>query len=177
MKIEIIPISENNKEVLALPNEPFLNTGRLIPKFDGNNWSYELREFPEEMITEDCFPDENYVYEEMWEDFYGFCAIVDGEYVGFALYRKDYKHYLYLDNLLIVSRARGKGIGSALVDAGMKLARDLNLLGVWTVCQDNNLLAAKFYVKNGFELGGIDMRAYEGSKKPNMADLYFYKKE
>ena len=60
MIIEIKEITAENPEALKLPNEPFLNEGRLIPIYDGENWSYRMKEFPAEQVTERCFPDENY---------------------------------------------------------------------------------------------------------------------
>ena len=44
-------ITTENKEVLNLPNEPFLNEGRLIPIFDGENWNYRIEEFAPEDIS------------------------------------------------------------------------------------------------------------------------------
>ena len=58
----------------------------------------------------------------------------------------------------------------------MKLAAQLGKLGVWLVCQDNNLQAMQFYLANGFQLGGMNLPVYEGTKQEGKADLYLYKK-
>ena len=65
MVIEIKEITAENPEALKLPNEPFLNEGRLIPIYDGENWSCRMEEFPAEQVTGQCFPDENYKFEDM----------------------------------------------------------------------------------------------------------------
>ena len=54
MVIEIKEITAENPEALKLPNEPFLNEGRLIPIYDGENWSCRMEEFPAEQVTGQC---------------------------------------------------------------------------------------------------------------------------
>lgn len=174
--IEIRKITKDNASALALKNDPFLNTGLVVPHYDENGWSYSISLFPEDEVTEDCFPDEHYVYEEMEDQFYGLAAYVDGECAGFSLLTKQFSKYLYLDNLLVSGKYRRKGVGTALVEASLALAKELSMIGVWLVCQDNNLQAAQFYFRNGFELGGMDCRAYDGSKQEGKKDLYLYKK-
>ena len=57
--------------------------------------------------------------------------------------------YLYLYDLKITCAYRRHGIGGLLIDAGMKIARETGLIGVYTIVQDNNLAAARFYLKSG----------------------------
>ena len=58
----------------------------------------------------------------------------------------------------------------------MKLAAGLEKLGVWLICQDNNLQAMRFYLANGFTLGGMNLPVYEGTGQEGKADLYLYKR-
>ena len=153
MKITTRLITKENDAALALPNEPFLNEGRVIPIYDGKSWSYEIEKYKEEDVTEDCFPPENYVFEDMGDKFHGIAAYIDEECVGYALFFEQWNKYLYLDNLLVLKKYRKHGVGSALLEAGMELAKSMNKLGVWLICQDNNLQAAQFYFKNGYTLG------------------------
>ena len=174
--IEIRKITKENADALALPNDPFLNTGLVLPRYDENGWSYSFRFFSAEEVTEDCFPDEHYVFEEMGENFYGLAAYADGECAGFALLFKEFGKFLYLDNLLVPAKYRRQGVGSALVRASLELAKELSMIGVKLVCQDNNLQAAQFYFANGFELGGVDTRSYDGTRQEGKKDLYLYLK-
>lgn len=177
MIIEIKEITAENPEALKLPNEPFLNEGRLIPIYDGENWNCRMEEFPAEQVTEQCFPDENYKFEDMGEDFHGLAAYADGKCVGYVLTYEQWNRYLYLDNLLVLKEYRRYGVGSRLLDGAMELAKSLGKIGVWLICQDNNLGACRFYLKNGYTLGGMNLPVYEGTKQEGKADLYFYKKE
>lgn len=173
--IKIQPITIENKAALKLPNDPFQNTGRMIPMYDGHNWTYEIDNYPLENITEDCFPDENYVYEEMGDDFHGLAAYMDEECVGYAILRTEWNKFLYLDNLLVVGKFRRQGVATALVNEAMQLARDLGKIGLHLVCQDNNLQAMYFYLSMGFEIGGLDTKTYTGTNQANKADIHLYK--
>ena len=152
MKIEIREITTENKEVLNLPNEPFLNEGRLIPIFDGENWNYRIEEFAPEDVTEQCFPPEDYEFDKMEDGFHGLAAYADGKCVGYVLTYVQWNKYLYLDNLLVLKDYRRYGVGSHLLDGAMELAKKLGMIGVWLICQDNNIGACKFYLKNGYTL-------------------------
>ena len=175
-KIEIKVITKENEEALDLPNEPFLEEGRLVPIYDGKNWSYRIDRYPEELVTENCFPDEHYVFEQMGDGFLGLSIYVDGECAGFALLYEKWNKWLYLDNLLVLKKYRRQGLGSALITEAMKLAASKEKRGINLICQDNNLQAAQFYLKNGFVLGGMDLLVYEGTKQEGKADLFFYKR-
>lgn len=176
MNIEIKEITTENQNALKLPNEPFLNEGRVIPIYDGRNWSYRIEEFPKEKITEQCFPQENYEFEKMGENFHGLAAYADGRCVGYAITYEEWNQYLYVDNVLVLKEYRRYGVGSRLLDSAMELAKKMNKLGVWLICQDNNLGACRFYFKNGYTLGGMNLPVYEGTKQEGKADLYLYKK-
>ena len=176
METEIRPITKENESVLALPNDPFLKEGRVIPLFDGRSWDHRIVIYPKDEITEDCFPDENYSFDDMGEGFHGLAVYADGVCAGYALTYERWNRWLYLDNILISGKDRGMGLGSALIDECMELAVSLGKIGVWAVCQDDNLRAAEFYFRNGFVLGGMDERAYEGTKQEGKTDLYLYKK-
>ena len=176
INIEVRPISKENESALALPNEPFPEGGRVVPSFDGENWNYRFEELPPEEINENCFPDENYKFDEMGDKFHGLAAYVDGVCAGYALFYEQWNKWLYLDNLLVLKKYRRTGVASALIEEGMRLSKDLKKLGVWLVCQDNNLGAMKFYLKAGFSLGGMNLPVYEGTRQAGKADLYLYRR-
>ena len=176
MKIECMPITKDNEAILTLPNEPFLQEGRVIPIYDGQSWQYRIELFEPDQVTENCFPDEQYHLEDMGERFRGIAAYADGKPAGYAIVYEEWNQWLYIDNLLVTSGYRRAGIGTALMDASLELAEKMQKLGVWLVCQDNNLQAMRFYLQNGFELGGMHLPVYEGTKQEGKADLYLYKR-
>ena len=83
--------------------------------------------------------------------------------------------YLYLYDLKVNGAYRGQGIGKQLIDAGMEIARTQGLIGVYTIVQDNNLAAARFYLKSGFAIGGLNTRVYDGTRQADKPDIYQYK--
>ena len=83
--------------------------------------------------------------------------------------------YLYLDDLKVKRALRGKGVGGRLLARCMDVAREMGLIGVYTIGQDNNLSACLFYLRHGFEIGGFDNRAYRGTAQADKADILFYR--
>ncbi len=168
---EIHRITGENRQDAQLPNEPFVLWGRLIPHLQDGMWSYRVERFAKEM--EMCFPDVPYDPER--EDGV-FLGAYDGETcIGLAVLRSGMFRYLYLDDLKVCRAFRGKGVGGMLVAACMEEAKARGGRGIYTVGQDNNLSACLFYLKQGFDIGGFDNRAYRGTAQENKADIYFYK--
>lgn len=169
--IEIRRIDEAHALDARLPNEPFQIWGRMIPSLLDGKWGYTTIRFSE--TREECFPEENY---DVTSDDGIFLGAYDGDTcVGVALLRRKMFRYLYLDDLKVSRSCRGKGIGQRLIEAGMAEARKLNLRGVYTIGQDDNLSACLFYLKCGFEIGGFDNRVYGGTSAAHEANIYFYK--
>ena len=56
----------------------------------------------------------------------------------------------------------------------LKLAKELGYIGLYTICQDNNLGAATFYLKNHFVIGGFDNQIYRGTAQEGKSDILFY---
>lgn len=168
---EIREIGPDTAADIRLPNEPFTIWGRMVPSLSEGCWSYRTERF--EKPSEMCFPDENYDAAEDGTFFLG--AYEADKCVGLAVLRKDMFRYLYLDDLKVCRENRRKGIGGQLVKACLNKAKELEYQGVAVTCQDNNLSAALFYLKQGFEIGGFDNRGYRGTSQAEKADIYFYK--
>lgn len=173
--IEIRRITEERRLDINLPNEPFALWGRLKPAFDGCHWSYATETFADDEVSEMIFPDEHYVFDELQDECFFVGAYTgDGECVGLAIYRKDWRKYLYLEDLKVNRQCRRQGVGQQLIDEGKKIAAENGYIGLYTVGQDNNLSACLFYLRAGFEIGGIDTRVYRGTKQEGKSDIYFY---
>lgn len=170
-KIEIRRIDAAHAQDARLPNEPFMIWGRMIPSLSDGRWSYTTIRLSES--SEECFPEENY---DVTADNGAFLGAYDGDTcIGVALLRRDMFRYLYLDDLKVCRAYRGQGIGQKLIEACMEEARKLNLRGVYTIGQDDNLSACLFYLKCGFEIGGFDNRVYGGTSAAHEANIYFYR--
>ena len=154
-------------------NEPFPLFGRMIVRYDGTSWTYTTEEFPPSARSEMVFPEEE--YDPDAADFI-YTGAFDGDTcVGLAVWQRDMFRYLYLYDLKVTGAYRRHGIGGLLIDAGMKIARETGLIGVYTIVQDNNLAAARFYLKSGFAIGGLNTRVYDGTSQADKHDIYLYK--
>jgi GNAT superfamily N-acetyltransferase len=78
-------------------------------------------------------------------------AIVDEKIVGIAIYFVKYSTWvgkgLYLDDLIVTEKMRGKGIGQKLFDAFMEEAKRINAKQVHWQVLDWNTPAIEFYKK------------------------------
>lgn len=54
--IRITVIDQEHRQDIRLPNEPFALTGRVVPSYVNEQWSYEVRPFPPEQVGECAFP-------------------------------------------------------------------------------------------------------------------------
>ena len=170
--IEIRKLTKENARDLNLPNEPFEMPGKFIPRLEDGVWSYrtELFATPQTMT----FPVEDYDFSEREEKGVVFGAYEDGQCIGLAIYEDYWLKYMYLYDLKVNAAARGKGVGKALIRAGLEAAKERGYKGLYTVAQDNNLNACMFYLKAGFAIGGFDNRVYGGTSQAHKADILFY---
>ena len=154
-------------------NEPFPLFGRMIVRYDGTSWTYTTEEFPPSARSEMVFSEEEYDLDAA--DFF-YTGAFDGDTcVGLAVWQRDMFRYLYLYDLKVSGAYRRHGVGKLLIDAGMEIARGQGLIGVYTIVQDNNLAAARFYLKSGFAIGGLNTRIYDGTSQADKRDIYLYK--
>ena len=170
--IEVRRITKENPQDLNLKNEPFAMPGKFIPELKDGIWSYRTELFETSQIM--TFPDENYDFEEVDQKGILFGAYEDGKCIGIAIYEDYWLKYMYLYDLKVSAAARGKGAGKALVQAGMEAAKERGYKGLYTIAQDNNLNACRFYLSAGFAIGGFDNRVYGGTSQAGKADVIFY---
>ncbi len=80
-------------------------------------------------------------------------AQMDGEVVGMALFYVRYSTWkgkrLWLEDLIVTEKARGRGVGTALLEATIGAARQQNCSGLMWQVLDWNESAIKFYEKFG----------------------------
>lgn len=162
--IEIKIIDAAHKDDINIPNEPFQLIGRMIPSYSDEQWNYSVRYFNEADITDGCFPDENYNYEEMKERSVFIGAYDSGKCVGLAILQDAWFQYMYLYDLKVSKDYRKMGIASAMMQKAKEVCKAHGYAGIYTQGQDNNLAACLFYIKTGFHIGGLDTNVYKGTK-------------
>jgi GNAT superfamily N-acetyltransferase len=123
----------------------------------------ELAEFerlPQEVtITLEQLTNDGFGEQPVW---WAFVACVDGRIEGFALYYIRYSTWkgqrLYLEDLIVTEKMRGKGMGKLLFERTLEEAREKNYLGVVWQVLDWNEPAIRFYKKYNarFESGWMN---------------------
>ena len=80
-------------------------------------------------------------------------AEFEGEIVGMSLYYYRYSTWkgkrLYLEDLIVTEKMRGKGLGEKLIEATIQTAKDNQCTGVMWQVLDWNESALNFYKKFG----------------------------
>ncbi len=174
MNMDYRIIDKSNESDINLKNEPFPLHARVIPTYDGERWDYTIRNFPENEVMEMCFPDDGYSFDEMQAD-HTFIGAYDGEKcVGLAILAEDWFKYMYLDDLKVSAEYRHQGVGAGLIKKSMEATLEKGYRGIYTVVQDNNVDAFRFYIKMGFELGGFNNRVYRGTRQEDKSDIILY---
>lgn len=173
--IEIKRIDETAKNDINLPNESFTLWGKMLPTYDGKKWSYTTEQYETSNIHEMVFPDENYDFDQLKSDHFFIGAYNElGQCIGLAIYKHDFYKYLYLADLKVCKAHRGHNIGNLLIEEGKKVAIENGYQGIYTIGQDNNLSACSYYIKTGFEIGGLNTHEYKGTNQADKSNIYFY---
>ena len=167
-------LTKEDTAALALPNEAFSLFGRLLVSHDEEGWQATEEIFAPEDVSEMTFPDENYEIQEVLKQGLAVGAF-DGETcVGLGIFTDDWLKYLYLSDLKVASAYRGQGIAEKILRFALKAAKEKGYAGLWTIGQDNNLGACRFYLKTGFVIGGLDTLIYRHTTQADKANVHFY---
>ncbi|MFJ8066933.1 GNAT family N-acetyltransferase [Psychrobacillus sp. NPDC096426] len=173
-KITVRLIDNEHSRHINIPNEPFSLFGKMIPSYQNEKWSYETKHYKQEEIREMCFPDENYDFEKLSENSIFLGAYYGEKCVALAVLQHSWNKYMYLYDFKVNKDYRGYGIASLLIDEAKKISQKHRYRGIYTQGQDDNLGACLFYVKKGFEIGGIDTKIYMGTLQEGKSDILFY---
>ncbi len=99
---------------------------------------------------------------EDWEQ--GGCVLVaeeDGEILGFlSMMPQDWHDTGWIHHLVVDRRCRRQGVGSALLNAAARWARECGLVRLTVEAQTKNYPAICFYQKHGFTFCGFNDRYY-----------------
>jgi ribosomal protein S18 acetylase RimI-like enzyme len=92
----------------------------------------------------------------------GFVAEMDGSPVGLATYRLEGSQ---CELVTINSLRPGAGIGTALLLAVSRTAREEGCLRLWLITTNDNLEAMGFYQRRGLELVAVHRNALEETRR------------
>lgn len=88
-------------------------------------------------------------------------AYVGEELVGVLIVSEiKWNNLLWIENIIISEEHRGNGVGKVLIENLMSLAKQKKIRIVGLETQNANYPAIQFYIKNGFEIDGIDFSLY-----------------
>ncbi|AFS71662.1 GNAT family N-acetyltransferase [Exiguobacterium antarcticum] len=172
--IEIKPLKNQSITIVNDANELFLIIGKVIPKFFDGVWSYdeELYDTPSEIR----FPDDKLdwsAYIDSSEKIV-LLAFREDACVGQIRLVKDWNRFAYIENIAVRSNFRKTGVGHLLLEAAETWAKEHSLIGLSLEAQNDNLIACRFYAKEGFVLGGVDTLKQSANFQIDII-LYWYK--
>ncbi|WP_145333150.1 GNAT family N-acetyltransferase [Paenibacillus xylanexedens] len=173
-EIMISPLNADLIEDIHTTNDYFTLFGKIIPSLQSGQWTYEEVLFDEPKETR--FPDDRLDWNEYinQEDKMLFLAYMNQVCIGQIRIIKDWNRFCYIENIATKKEYRGSGVGTLLLHKAEEWAKQRNLIGMSLEAQDDNLGACRFYVKQGFILGGAD--TLKQSYTPNIdTTLYWYK--
>lgn len=98
-------------------------------------------------------------------------AEVDGQQVGDLVIRQDWNGYAWIDEIDVSALYRRQGIGHALIQKAKEYAIDHHLAGLALESQDTNVIAARFYHREGFKINGINTAFYRHMGKPYQDEI------
>lgn len=172
----ILKLEESNLCDYFADEEPFPVIGRLSPKLENGVWTYGEQLF-DEPREKQYPPDEIDLAQYLKTPERAiFLAYEDGVPVGRIVLRRNWNRNAFVEDIAVRRAARGRGVGSALLARAGDWAREQGLHGLMLETQDTNLLACRFYQKNGFQLGGVDGCLYRNFEEPYRSEtaLFWY---
>src|SRR5258707_387958 len=113
----------------------------------------EYEKAPQEVtVTLEHFTQSGFGPNPVW---WAFVAVVDGKVEGFALYYIRYSTWkgqrMYLEDLIVTEKMRGKGLGKLLFDRLLEEVKEKNFQGMSWQVLDWNEPAINFYKKYNAE--------------------------
>lgn len=164
-------VTEKNVSALSLGNEDFDIFGKLIVSRKEKDWFYEEEIFTRKETMK--FPEEDYQLAAIENNGFAIAAFDGDTAVGLAVFQNHGSKYLYLQDLKVNASYRRTGIASTLLKQGAAAA-PAKYLGMFTIAQDNNLGACRFYLAEGFVIGGLNTLTYQHTSQEGKSDIFFY---
>lgn len=170
----IVELTPERLSDMNRANEPFEIIGRVCPSLSDGQWTYA--ETMDDAPSEKLYPVDDVDYSAYIgsPDRIVYLAY-DGEAcVGQIVLRRDWNGCAFIEDIAVAKAARGRGVGSALMRTAESWARQSGLRGLALETQDTNVWACRFYIKQGFRLGGVNTELYRALGSRETA-LFWYR--
>ena len=159
----IIEMKAEHLKDINKPNEPFEVIGKIIPKYENDDWTFTEILYEEPYLK--SYQDEEDEETKYLEYINNTEKVVylyyqNNECVGQVKLRRNWNKFAYIEDIAVCKDFRGQGIGNAFINKSIEWAKHKNVHGLMLETQDNNLLACKFYHKCGFKIGAVDTMLY-----------------
>ncbi|WP_078551982.1 GNAT family N-acetyltransferase [Bacillus alkalicellulosilyticus] len=171
----IIKMTQSNMDNYNKSNDGFTVSGRIIPKYEDQTWTYTEEVFSETYIKK--YDDEeipvDYVEDQKKAVFFYFSK---NNCIGQIRLREHWNGYAYIEDIAVAKEYREKGVGTALIHQAIEWAKEKKFCGLMLETQDINVSACRFYAKNNFTIGSIDTMLYSNFSTANeVAIIWYYK--
>lgn len=124
-----------------------------------NGWNIALKEEVFEDPFKKSFKEE--IFDSYKEGSEVYVSEVNGEETGIIVIQyMEWNNTLLIHDLYIDKQFKRKGIGSTLFEIAQKRARELGVRMIVLETQSSNFPAIQFYLKNGFQLIGLNLNSY-----------------
>lgn len=172
--IIIKPLENQSINIINDMNESFPIIGKILPSFSKGVWSYdeELYDTPKEIR----FPDDKLDWSTYIDSSEKIVLLAFSEEACIGQIRliKDWNRFAYIENIAVKKDFRKSGVGHLLLEAAETWAKEQSLIGLSLEAQNDNLIACRFYAKEGFVLGGVDTLKQSANLQIDIT-LYWYK--
>jgi Acetyltransferases len=172
----IIKMTHSNRSDYNASNEGFLVSGRIVPKYEHDQWTYTEEKWSESYMKqyEDEDIDSAYIED---KDKAVFLYYVNHRSVGQIKLCANWNGYALIEDISVSGNWRNKGIGTKLLEKAVQWAKQNNLAGLMLETQDVNVPACRFYARNNFIIGGVDRMLYSNlpAAKNEIAIFWYYK--
>lgn len=172
--IRIRALDEAHVHIVNDANDPFPIIGRIVPSYINGQWSYV--EELDVVTKETSFPEDRIDWTQYIEhdNRIVFLAMDADECVGQIRLVKDWSRFAYIENIAIRQTYRKRGIGQMLIETAEQWAKEKRMISLSLEAQNDNLIACRFYERQGFQLGGVDSTKQYANPQIELT-LYWYK--
>ncbi|MFJ8531539.1 GNAT family N-acetyltransferase [Bacillus sp. NPDC094106] len=167
----IIRMKHSNMNDFNMSNDGFIVTGRIIPKYDNDNWTYTEEKYSEPYFKqyENDEIDISYIEENGKAVFFYYD---DNNCIGQVRLRSNWNGYALIEDIGVAKDWRQNGVGTALLEKAVEWAKQNNFVGLMLETQDVNISACRFYARRNFVIGSIDTMLYSNFPTANEIAIF-----
>ncbi|NLG36599.1 MAG: GNAT family N-acetyltransferase [Clostridiales bacterium] len=172
----IVEMEERHIPDVGGPEGEFAVIGRIVPRFENDVWTYEERLNP--VTHTKRYPGEAAQYARAIDDpdRTAYLYYDGSRCVGRIRLRVNWNRYAFIEDIAVSEPERGRGIGTALMSRAAEWAKERGLGGIMLETQDNNVLACRFYRRQGMTIGAVDTMLYANTPYAGESALFWYRK-